>query len=57
MLPGNILALLAREAVNPRLLGLGVPYGIDGGDLGGRELEVEDGGVLGHARLVGVHSK
>ena len=27
---------------------------IDGGDLGGRELEVEDGGVLGHARLVGV---
>ena len=26
MLPGNILALLAREAVNPRLLGLGVPH-------------------------------
>ena len=25
MLPGNILALLAREAVSPRILGLGVP--------------------------------
>jgi hypothetical protein len=26
MLPGNILALLAREAVSLRILGLGVPY-------------------------------